>query len=133
MNKICIDCNEEKPIDFFYKQSCHSLGVMSYCKLCFNQRCIDRWRKIKIKALKYLGGRCNDCPLNINTISPVVFDFHHLNPSTKSFVWTKTRLHSWKRITHELDKCIILCANCHRIRHNNEFVAPPGIEPGIKV
>lgn len=116
MNKTCIDCHEDKPLDSFYKQKGHLHDVMVYCKTCFNQRCMQRWSNLKIKAVEYLGSGCTDCDLTLNNTIPAVFEFHHLNPSTKDCSWTKLRLRSWDKITQELDKCICLCANCHRIR-----------------
>ena len=44
-------------------------------------------------------------------------EFHHLDPKEKDFVWTKLRELSWVKITEELKKCVLLCANCHREEH----------------
>ncbi len=42
-------------------------------------------------------------------------DFHHVDPSTKEFgVSNKGMTRSWEKIKAELDKCILVCANCHR-------------------
>lgn len=122
--KTCIDCNKNKKISEFYKQKDHSDGVMSYCKDCFNQRVCKRWTKRKINAIKYKGDVCKDCK---KSYPPSVFEFHHRNPKTKKFMWTKLRLTSWKIILKELDKCDILCANCHRIRHYGANLE--GLEP----
>ncbi len=115
--KICIDCKQEKPIVEFYKQNDHQFGVMSYCKNCFNFRCVQRWKNRKIKALEYKGFACERCGLHLKDAHFAVFEFHHLNPKQKEFDWSKLRLKSWKKITDELDKCILVCANCHRIIH----------------
>jgi hypothetical protein len=45
-------------------------------------------------------------------------DFHHLNPDNKRRDIGAYTGCSKKRILKELEKCIILCANCHRIAHS---------------
>jgi hypothetical protein len=50
-------------------------------------------------------------------------DFHHEDPSTKEY--DVNRLISngqFKKAEEELKKCIVLCANCHRIHHYEEKV-----------
>jgi predicted HNH restriction endonuclease len=49
-----------------------------------------------------------------------VFDFHHTDPQEKEYMWTKLRLFSDSRIQEELAKCILLCANCHRMAHHDQ-------------
>lgn len=71
-----------------------------------------RRRTLKQKAVEYKGGRCVCCGYD-NHVG--VLDFHHLDPSTKSFgIGAKGYTRSWERIVQELDKCILVCANCHR-------------------
>jgi len=117
--KICTNCKQEKSIEEYYKQSDRKSGA-SFCKKCFNIYCSDRWKKIKNKALEYKGSKCIDCFISFPQYPSCIFDFHHLDPSKKDMAWNKTRLYNWDRIIIELDKCVLLCSNCHRIRHNNE-------------
>ena len=76
---------------------------------------IFRWRKIKQKAIEYKGGRCESCGYSAH---PAALQFHHVNPTEKDYVWTKLRLRTWSSITTELDRCQLLCANCHSIVHS---------------
>lgn len=115
--KICTDCKYEKDLIEFYNSKTHSYGKMCYCKSCFNIRCQKRWVKRKIDAILYKGGKCEDCALELSKSHFAVFEFHHLNPNNKDFDWSQLRLQSWSKIIKELDKCSLLCANCHRIRH----------------
>lgn len=92
----------------------------SFCKKCFNIYIGKRWIEKKIKAIEYKGCSCVDCGLTYPQTPYPVFDFHHLNPSEKDVEWIKLRKRSWDKITYELDKCDLLCSNCHRIRHYNE-------------
>lgn len=49
------------------------------------------------------------------------FDFHHIDPTTKEKDPGLMMTHSDEVLFKELDKCILLCANCHRIRHYNGY------------
>ena len=47
------------------------------------------------------------------------FEFHHLDPSKKEFgISEKGYTRSWKKVQEELDKCRLICANCHRELHS---------------
>jgi hypothetical protein len=56
--KICSKCKIEKPISEFYPLKGHKFNVMSLCKECFNQSCINRWVERKKKYIRLLGGEC---------------------------------------------------------------------------
>lgn len=74
----------------------------------------------KIKALKYLGGKCICCGFNQY---PSSLEFHHIDESTKHFnianKITSAQLN--EALYKELDKCVILCSNCHRAYHAKEL------------
>lgn len=67
----------------------------------------------KRKALKILGSQCESCGTTDN------LEFHHFDPSTKEFnlgnSWTK----AWDRILAELEKCYLVCYDCHRQEHES--------------
>jgi hypothetical protein len=46
---------------------------------------------------------------------PVCMDFHHRDPSTKSFAISRTWTVSLAKLQEEISKCDLLCANCHRM------------------
>jgi predicted HNH restriction endonuclease len=83
-------------------------------KSAFNQYCTQRWRQRKLDAVKYKGGKCEKCGYDKY---PDVLEFHHHDPTQKEAAWNKMRLWNWKKVMAELDKCSILCANCHREVH----------------
>jgi hypothetical protein len=69
---------------------------------------------VKLAAVKYKGGACERCGYNK---SPYALEFHHRDPSQKDGNISRMLSHSWSRVKKELDKCIMLCANCHREEH----------------
>jgi hypothetical protein len=74
-------------------------------------------RRLKVKemAIAYKGGRCNCCGYDKCKDS---LEFHHIMRDGKSFgISAKGYTRSWKSIKSELDKCVMLCANCHREWH----------------
>lgn len=70
----------------------------------------------KIRLIEKSGGGCEKCGYNENLS---VIEFHHKNDN-KSFPLDSRRLSntSWDRILNEFEKCVCLCANCHRETHN---------------
>jgi 5-methylcytosine-specific restriction endonuclease McrA len=77
-----------------------------------------RREKIKIMSVDYKGGCCEKCGYD-KYIGAL--EFHHLNPSEKDFTIAKGgHCSSWEKVKKELDKCILVCANCHREIHEEE-------------
>lgn len=72
---------------------------------------------LKIKAVRYKGGQCELCGYSKCFGA---LEFHHKNPLEKEFDWSSLRKRSWGTIVEELDKCSILCANCHREVHHDQ-------------
>ncbi len=71
-----------------------------------------RRKKVKILAVEYKGGKCQICKYSKCVDA---LEFHHINSSKKSFgIGDKGYTRSWNIVRNELDKCILLCANCHR-------------------
>ena len=77
-----------------------------------------RRKQIKIMAVKHMGGKCIKCGY---FRYPEVLEFHHKDPSTKEFNLGLNGLtRSWERTRKEIEKCDLLCANCHREKHVDE-------------
>ena len=111
--KKCSNCKEEKELEEFHLKKSEK-RFQSICKKCFSQYCIKRWKERKKEAVSYKGGCCTRCGYNK---SLAALEFHHLDPEEKEFTWNKMRLVSEDKLKKELDKCILLCANCHREEH----------------
>ena len=63
-----------------------------------------------------MGGKCEKCGYDK---CAAAMDFHHKDPSKKEFT-IGTKNIGFKRLSEEIKKCILLCANCHRELHSND-------------
>lgn len=74
-----------------------------------------RRKKILEMAIEYKGGKCILCGYN-KCIQSLYF--HHVGNSKKDFgISDRGYTRSWERVKQEIDKCILVCANCHRELH----------------
>lgn len=89
-------------------------GGRTRCNSC-NTR-IRRYR-CKLKAIEYLGGKCSKCGW---TGDSSAFEFHHTTQEKKDFSIGNVSNKKWELILKELNKCELLCSNCHRIEHSKE-------------
>lgn len=147
--RTCPVCKELKHIKDYHNNKARYDGHDPYCKTCKTQKIKDyrqtpegkkvarraaiKWQqsnkehinayqteyrlKNKIKAVKYLGDCCKICKLSFPY---AVYDFHHRNPLEKDFHPAAILARNWEFIQRELDKCDLLCANCHRIVHHGD-------------
>jgi len=98
---------------------CQLLCNNCHDKLHFKDNVIDvSLRHNKQLYLEYKGEKCEKCEYNEN---PSSLAFHHKDKSEKLFNINKFRIRFISDldnyITEELDKCIILCHNCHNEEH----------------
>ena len=78
------------------------------------------------KRMEYVRSKrdkpCADCGQSFPVIC---MDFHHEGDkdpflqSARMGMAARMRYWSIKRIDEELAKCIVLCSNCHRLRHSS--------------
>lgn len=69
-------------------------------------------KRIKIALVKSFGEKCQCCG---NKFPEYIFDFHHLDPSTKEFgIGNASTTRAKSAYANEVKKCIMVCANCHR-------------------
>ncbi len=141
-SKICTCCKTEKPLSEFYKDSRRKDGKQTSCKSCCKARSKVRRDAGEMKkyAERYKGEyRCihgrkhynkkrafvsslkTPC-VNCGESDPVVIDFHHIDPSTKSFNLSSGTGKTYEAIAEEAKKCCCLCANCHRRLHDGQDI-----------
>ena len=81
-----------------------------------------RREKVRLMAIEYKGGRCQVCRYDR---CAEALEFHHLDPTKKDFgISSKGYARSWEKVRNEVDKCLLLCANCHREFHAGMLQLP---------
>jgi hypothetical protein len=75
----------------------------------------ERRRKLKTMVVEYRGGKCVVCGYSKCIWA---LDLHHRDETEKEFgLSARGMTRSWEKIKQEADKCVVLCANCHREIH----------------
>ena len=131
-DKKCTVCKEVKPLDEFNRKSAAKDGLQSACRECSHARFkayYDKDREAHRKAVKernkkvtttnrqklyeYLSEHpCLDCGED----RPIVLEFDHLRDKRMGVARMVADSYSWKEILLEIDKCEVVCRNCHHIR-----------------
>ncbi len=77
-----------------------------------------RRQNLKKQCIEYLGEKCVKCGLKNDC--PDIYCFHHKDPTQKDFA-ISSRRHKFESMVTELDKCDLLCQNCHRKVHTSYY------------
>lgn len=105
MSKICCGCKQEKDEGEFYHNSATKDRLTPYCIDCLKKKYDER--KDFVESLKTKCIKCGDD-------RPWVIQFHHIDPSAKSFEISSGLTGRGKSaIQKETLKCACLCSNCH--------------------
>ena len=111
----CKMCKEMVPKENFWKDKSQWDGLENRCKPCSRHRTKYKRRLAqKMKIIDYLGGKCVKCGVTPDEIHHTAFDCNHINPEEKTISISKIRGMLWEKVKPEVDKCELLCANCHR-------------------
>lgn len=128
--KKCASCSCEKDLQDFNKRASAPDGLQFSCRVCtklqyrkhyvtnkatIHTRVAIRKRSIKKRLDEYKSTlACVKCGED----TPVCLDFHHVDDN-KEFGISKSANEgiSWNKIITEIDKCVVLCSNCHRKVH----------------
>ena len=108
----CLDCRRKVGLKSYHK---HKESVLL--------RGSQKRRDTRDKILKYLGGQCSHCGIEYTGDNAVIFDLHHTDPSEKDFSVSKHSGRNFEKLKPEVDKCVLLCANCHRLEHKQETLS----------
>jgi len=126
--KYCLKCSpfgshSAYNLDKGYKAKGRGEKRTYKCKTCGKVK-TERWRNLECsscrgkrrrdtnrqKAIEYKGGGCCICGYDKCYYS---LDFHHLDSEEKEMQISRNWQRSWKSLKAELDKCILVCRNCH--------------------
>lgn len=129
--KKCFKCKRELSVNNFKAHAGHIDGLQSQCIDCQRvyrrehylanrQMYIDKasvwyaqfkvwWNDFKSKL------SCSRCGEN----HPATLDFHHTSDNKEANVSTLVQSGNRERLLREVEKCIVLCSNCHRKEHYN--------------
>ncbi|MCE5317411.1 MAG: HNH endonuclease [Parachlamydia sp.] len=118
--KQCAYCKQNLPLsEFYFRLNRKNNQYYSYCRKCTSIITVKRLQNNKRIAVDYKGGKCSICGYNkcIDCL-----DFHHIDPDEKDFCISQHKGMLLENIKHELDKCILVCRNCHGEIHNKENI-----------
>jgi len=121
VTKECPRCREVKSESEYYirKDRKGGASLSGYCKACVCQERVERGQIFKQKCVDYKGGKCERCGYSAHNCA---LDFHHNDPEEKDFgIGYQRRTKFDDKIMAELDKCSLLCSNCHREKHAGVF------------
>ena len=138
VSKICTKCGCEKDLLLFPAKKTSKDGRAPWCRACFKANWDVRYyenhqhyrdsyntsrRKIRLENARKVFEYLSDHPCLIcGESDPVVLEFDHRNGVEKSGNISNLVLNSsWERIESEIEKCDVLCANCHRRRSAAQF------------
>lgn len=81
------------------------------------KQAVTKRRKVLMaKAIEYKGGKCIVCGYSKSSRA---LNFHHLDPAEKLFgISARGITRSWNKVQNELDKCVLVCSNCHAEIHD---------------
>lgn len=89
----------------------------TYCRKCKAEQSKQKRNNIRKLCYEYLGNKCSKCNEKLD-----IYEFHHINEKEKLFEISEgiVKNLSFKKLKPELDKCILVCPNCHQEIHFNE-------------
>ena len=105
----CVDCGETNPGEFYGSKK-------QTCKKCHNVRLIQKRTDMLDRGRNLLGNKCSICGYDKCSAA---LEFHHTDRSLKEFEIGGAK-YGWAKMKKEIEKCILLCANCHRELHYSE-------------
>jgi hypothetical protein len=126
--KTCSKCKVSKPVSEFNFRNTAAGMYQSYCKECGKRLTRSHYRNNKRQYLdrnvrSYMKRRelmrqiksraCADCGIQYPFY---VMDFDHREGETKEYELNRVDRMTTRALLREIEKCDVVCANCHRVR-----------------
>ena len=155
---ICKTCQQPKPIDQFYSNSRSKDGIEHRCKPCETKRKNEwtkknkeklakkarLWRQSNPEANKAIwqrnGKKLRDKLINftreVRSKNPCLIcqehrvnclEFHHVDPNAKEKAVASCK--TMTSLLREIQRCIVLCSNCHSLFHAGDITLPEQLKP----
>jgi hypothetical protein len=127
--KICNKCGLEKPLDRFNKRSGSKDGLQARCKQCNSEALKahyndnkayykDKQLKLRERNRDYIASiKSSSCCKICQEPDSCCLDFHHLTDKKYNVAEMPALGLSLELIQEEIDKCVVLCSNCHKKLH----------------
>ena len=113
--KICSKCGIEKAITEYHKNGFDAQGNQKYRGYCKECACKTEAARYRAKQ-EFVNAQKKEC-VKCGDKREYVLDFHHKDPNEKEFTIGRTGTRMTMALQNEIDKCVVLCANCHREFH----------------
>ena len=139
--KQCSVCKKIKFLNKFYNNKKSKDGLQYRCIACSEEYYIQNKKRIlqngikfyeknriykktkREEAKKYTWEIKSKTSCKCGEKDPVCLEFHHIDPTTKNNTIAEliSKGASLDLLKREIDKCQIICANCHREKHYNNI------------
>jgi hypothetical protein len=106
---VCEMCGREYE---YNRKAGHTYKKCNSC--CDKIKNRSNKQRLKSKAVEYKGGKCSICGYDK---CMAALEFHHLDKEAKEFSLSNIGWKKWETIKAELDKCSLVCSNCHKEIH----------------
>ena len=119
--RFCPRCKQIKELNSFYTPKINTKGklnrLIKWCISCNQKHVNAATRKYKKEIVDYMGGKCCRCGYDKCLHA---LDIHHTDPEQKDPNFKQMRNILTADLKRELEKCILVCSNCHREIHTEE-------------
>lgn len=135
--KRCPKCSTEKSIEEFSRCKTRKDGRAVHCKSCSNEMNKAAYRKrplhyrekrkqtVERHKNRYVEWKATQKCLFCGEKEPICLDLHHKDPAQKDFVISEmVTQRGWKSLMKEIEKCVVVCSNCHRKLHKGLLTLP---------
>lgn len=128
--KLCSRCNQSKEFSEYYKRANAADGLQSSCKTCMAESYkrsrnakLDHYKEVQktrnvANTARFKEWKEQQKCLCCGESETCCLDLHHLDPSEKEAELSNVASYwNWERMQAEIDKCVVVCSNCHRKIH----------------